>query len=61
MKQAEAKLSPEDNALLEQYDNIWVNQISRRDELIYSAALMDGMLLGYWVAVISRGIEKIEV
>ena len=36
LKLAAAKLSPEDNDLLEKYDDIWITQISRRDELIYS-------------------------
>ena len=57
---AAAKLSPEDNKLLREYDNIWFEQICRRDELIYSAALMDGILLGYWVAMVGKG-EKIVV
>jgi hypothetical protein len=35
---AAAKLSPEDNKLLKEYDDIWFQQIYRRDELIYSAA-----------------------
>jgi hypothetical protein len=61
LKLAEAKLSSEDNNLLEKYDDIWVNQISRRDELIYSAALMDGILISHWVAAISQGVEKIKV
>jgi hypothetical protein len=56
-----AKLSPEDKALLKEYDDIWFLQICRRDELIYSAALMDGILLGYWVALVGRGVEKIKV
>ena len=47
-----AKLSPEDNQLLKEYDDIWFDQIIRRDELIYNAALMDGILLGYWVAMV---------
>jgi hypothetical protein len=58
---AAAKLSSEDNKLLKEYDDIWFQQICRRDELIYSAALMDGILLGYWVAVVGRGGEKIKV
>jgi hypothetical protein len=61
LKLAAAKLSPEDNELLEEYDDIWFAQICRRDELIYSAALMDGILLGYWVAVISQGVDKVKV
>jgi hypothetical protein len=55
------KLSQEDNQLLKEYDDIWFQQICRRDELIYSAALMDGILLGYWVAMVGRGVEKIVV
>ena len=58
---AAAKLSPEDNKLLKEYDNIWFQQICRRDELIYSEALMDGILIGYWVALVGRGMEKIRV
>jgi hypothetical protein len=56
-----AKLSPEDNKLLKEYDDIWFGQIVRRDELNYSAGLMDGILLGYWVTMVGRGIEKIVV
>ena len=58
---AAAKLSPEDNKLLKEYDDIWFLQICRRDKLIYSAALMDGILIGYWVAMVGRGMEKIKV
>jgi hypothetical protein len=36
-------------------------QTSNVDELIYSGALMDGMMLGYWVAMVGRGVEKIVV
>jgi hypothetical protein len=61
LKLAAAKLSPEDSHLLKEYDDIWFLQICRRDELIYSAALMDGILLGYWVALVGRGVEKIRV
>ncbi len=56
-----AKLTPEDNELLKEYDNIWFEQILRRDELIYSEALMDGILIGYWTALVGRGVEKIKV
>ena len=61
LKLAAAKLSPEDNKLSKEYVNNWFDQICRRDELIYSAALMDGILLGYWVALVARGVEKIRV
>jgi hypothetical protein len=55
---AAAKLSPEDSKLLKEYDDIWFSQICRRDELIYSAALMDGILIGYWVMMIGRGSRE---
>ena len=58
LKKVAAKLAPDDNELLKEYDSIWFAQICRRDELIYSEALMEGMMLGYWVAMVSRGMEK---
>jgi len=41
--------------------NHYFHQIIRRDELLYSAALMDGILLGYWVLAVGRGEKEIEV
>ncbi len=61
LKLAAAKLSPEDGALLKEYVNTCFDQICRRDELIYSAALMDGILIGYWVAMVGQGVDKIKV
>ncbi len=61
LKLAAAKLSPEDGMLLKEYVNTCFDQICRRDELIYSEALMDGILIGYWVALIGQGIDKIKV
>ena len=61
LKLAAAKLSPEDGALLKEYVNTCFDQICRRDELIYSSALMDGILIGYWVALIGQGVDKIKV
>ena len=61
LKLAAAQLSPEDKILLKEYDDIWFQQIIRRDELVYSAALTDGILIGYWVATVGRGMEKIKV
>ena len=58
---AASKLPLEDKELLKEYYDIWFLQICRRDELIYSAALMDGIMLGYWVSLIGRGMEKIKV
>jgi hypothetical protein len=57
-----AKLSLEDNErLLKEYDNTYFGPICRRAELIYSQALMDGMMFGYWVAMVGQGVEKIKV
>jgi hypothetical protein len=61
LKLVAAKLSPEDNKLLKEYDDIWFEQICRRDEVIYNEALMDGILIGYWVAMVGRGVERIKV
>jgi hypothetical protein len=36
LKLVAAKLTPEDNQLLKEYDDIWFQQIIRRDELIYA-------------------------
>ncbi len=47
LKLAAAKLSPEDGMLLKEYVNTCFDQTCHRDELIYSAALTDGIILGY--------------
>ena len=56
----------EDHELTEEYDNTYFGPICRREELIYSEALMEGMMRaymrdGYWVALVARGVEKIRV
>ncbi len=57
-----AKLTPEDKErLMKEYDNTYYGPICRREEIIYSEALMDGMSIGYWVALVVRGVEKIKV
>ena len=57
-----AKLTPEDKErLMKEYDNTYYGPICRREEIIYSEALMDGILIGYWVAMVARGVEKIKV
>lgn len=61
LKLIAAKLTPEDKKLLDEYQDIWIYQLNRQDELIYSQGLMDGMMFGYWAAVIGQGIEKIKV
>ncbi len=48
------KLTPEDKKLLSEYEDIWIYQINRQDEIIYSQGLMDGIVLGYWVALVGR-------
>jgi hypothetical protein len=61
LKRLCAKLPPEDSQLLDEYDCGRMNQMNRQDEIIYSQALMDGMIFGYWVAIVSQGIGKISV
>jgi hypothetical protein len=61
MKQLNAKLTPEDQQILDRFDCARTEQMNRQDELLYSEALKDGILLGYWVAMVGRGVEKIVV
>ncbi len=61
LKRLCAKLPPEDSQLLDEYDCGRMSQMNRQDEVIYSRALMDGMIFGYWVARVSLGLEKIIV
>ena len=56
-----AKLNPEDKKLLDEYQDIWIYQCNRQDEMIYSQGLMDGILFGYWAAVVGEGMGKIKV
>jgi len=56
-----AKLSPEDQELLNEYDDKYFQQIIRRDELYYSRGLMEGIILCYWVLAVGRGEREIEV
>jgi hypothetical protein len=61
LKQLNSKLTPEDQKILDRFDCARTEQMNRQDELLYSEALKDGILLGYWVAMVGRGIEKIVV
>ena len=62
LRQMAAKLTPEDKErLMKEYDNTYYGPICRREEIIYSEALMEGMIFGYWVALVVRGVEKIKV
>ncbi len=61
LKQLAAKLNREDQSLLDEYDGACTTRSCRQDELIYNEGLMDGILMGYWVALIGRGVEKIRV
>ena len=62
LKLIAAKLTPEDNErLMKEYDNTYFGPICRREELIYSEALMEGMMFGYWVALVALGVVKIKV
>jgi hypothetical protein len=61
MKQLNAKLTRSDQEILDRFDCARTEQMNRQDEIIYSQALMDGMMFGYWVAMAGRGVEKIKV
>ncbi len=61
LKLIDSKLAPEDKKLLDEYQDIWIYQFNRQDELIYSQGLMDGILFGYWAAVVGQGTGKIMV
>lgn len=58
---AKRKLTPEDQKLLDRLDCAYMERMNRQDELLYSEGLMDGILFGYWVALIGGGVEKIRV
>jgi hypothetical protein len=60
-QQLTAKLPPEDEKMLEKYEGSWVAQVCRQEEILFNEALMEGMMFGYWVAVVGRGVEKIKV
>ena len=61
LKLLAAKLSPEDKKLLNEYDDKYFEQVTRRDELYYSRGLMEGIILCYWVLTVGRGEKEIEV
>jgi hypothetical protein len=61
MKQLNAKLTPEDREMLDRFDCSRTEQMNRQDELIYYQALMDGILFGYWVSQIGKGIDNIMI
>ena len=61
MKLITAKPSPEDQQLLNEYDDQYFRQVIRRDELYYSRGLMEGIILCYWVLAVGRGEKEIEV
>jgi hypothetical protein len=54
-------LPPEDEKMLEKYEGRWVAQVCRQEKILFSEALMEGMMFGYWVAAVGRGVEKIKV
>ena len=61
MKQLNEELTPAGQERLDRFDCSRTEQMNRQDELIYSQALMDGILFGYWVALVGKGIEKIVI
>ena len=61
LKQIKEKLAPADQKLLWEYDEEWIKQLNRQDEIIYTQALMRGIAVGYWTALIRQGVGEIEV
>lgn len=61
LKRIATKLSPEEGKLLDEYDEGRIAQMNREEEIIFCQGLMDGMMLGYWVALVSQGIGEIVV
>ncbi len=61
LKQIKGKLAPADQKLLWEYDEEWIKQMNRQDEIIYTQALMRGIAIGYWATLIGRGVGEIEV
>ncbi len=50
-----ARLTPEEQGIFDEFDINRTMQMNRRDELIYSRGLMDGIILAAWVERIKRG------
>ncbi len=61
MKQLNTKLDTEYQEKLDRFDCTRTEQMNRQDEIIYIEALQEGILFGYWVAMIGQGVEKIKV
>ncbi|HOJ78284.1 MAG TPA: hypothetical protein PL158_09320 [Bacillota bacterium] len=55
------KLAPEDRHLLDEYDEEWILPINRQDEIIYTQALIRGIVPGYWVTLVGNGLQEIKV
>ena len=56
-----AKLPPEDQQLLEVYEGCWLALVCRHKEIHFSEGLTEGMIFGYWVAMIGQGVETMKV
>ena len=50
-----------DKNIIDEQEDTWTAQLCRHEEIIYVEALKDGILFGYWVAMIGQGVEEIEV
>jgi len=59
MQQLIANLTPEEEEMLNEYDEAQAFQMNRQDEIIYSRGLVDGILLGYWVDQTRREPERV--
>ena len=61
LKQIKEKLNSEDQKLLREYEDEILKQLNRVDEVIYTQALMRGMAIGYWTALLGNGLGEIEI
>jgi len=61
LKQIKEKLNSEGQKLLREYEEEALKQINREDEVIYTQALMRGIAISYWTALIGNGLGEIEV
>ena len=61
LQQIKEKLNSEDQKLLQEYEDETLKQLNRVDEVIYTQALMRGMAIGYWTALLGNGLGEIEI
>ena len=61
LRQIKEKLSSEGQKLFQEYEEETLKQMNRESEVIYIQALMRGIAIGYWTALIGNGLGEIKV